>query len=116
LGWIFLTNVFKYPVKGALFRNGIPFPATPFTRLCPIFVPVAAWLRMLRMFTGSVVDVAPFVPRLPEMAYKEALAAPLAWIVPTEKTRLIHLGLGALVQREVALRLAALGGTARSAS
>ena len=32
-----------------------------------------------------------------------------------EKTRLIHLGLEALIQREAALRLAALGGTARSA-
>ena len=31
-----------------------------------------------------------------------------------EKTRLIHLGLEALIQREAALRLAALGGTARS--
>ena len=29
-----------------------------------------------------------------------------------EKTRLIHLGLEALIQREAALRLAALGGTA----
>jgi Arc/MetJ family transcription regulator len=28
-----------------------------------------------------------------------------------EKTRLIHLGLEALIQREAALRLAALGGT-----
>jgi len=33
----------------------------------------------------------------------------------SEKTRLIHLGLEALIQREAALRLAALGGTARSA-
>lgn len=33
----------------------------------------------------------------------------------TEKTRLIHLGLEALIQREAALRLAALGGTAPSA-
>jgi Arc/MetJ family transcription regulator len=33
----------------------------------------------------------------------------------TEKTRLIHLGLEALIQRQAALRLAALGGTARSA-
>ena len=32
-----------------------------------------------------------------------------------KKTRLIHLGLEALIQREAALRLAALGGTARSA-
>lgn len=32
-----------------------------------------------------------------------------------EKTRLIHLGLEALIQRAAALRLAALGGTARSA-
>jgi Arc/MetJ family transcription regulator len=32
-----------------------------------------------------------------------------------EKTRLIHLGLETLIQREAALRLAALGGTARSA-
>ena len=32
-----------------------------------------------------------------------------------EKTRLIHLGLEALIQREAALRLAALGGTAPSA-
>ena len=32
-----------------------------------------------------------------------------------EKTRLIHLGLEALIQREAALRLAALGGKARSA-
>ena len=32
-----------------------------------------------------------------------------------EKTRLIHLGLEALIQREAALRLAALGGAARSA-
>ena len=32
-----------------------------------------------------------------------------------EKTRLIHLGLEALIQREAALRLAALGGTGRSA-
>jgi Arc/MetJ family transcription regulator len=29
-----------------------------------------------------------------------------------EKTRLVHLGLEALIQREAALRLAALGGTA----
>jgi Arc/MetJ family transcription regulator len=33
----------------------------------------------------------------------------------SEKTRLIHLGLEALIQREAARRLAALGGTARSA-
>jgi Arc/MetJ family transcription regulator len=33
----------------------------------------------------------------------------------SEKTRLIHLGLEALIQRAAALRLAALGGTARSA-
>ena len=33
----------------------------------------------------------------------------------SEKTRLIHLGLEALIQREAALRLAALGGTAQSA-
>jgi len=32
-----------------------------------------------------------------------------------EKTRLIHLGLEALIQREAAMRLAALGGTAPSA-
>jgi len=32
-----------------------------------------------------------------------------------EKTRLIHLGLEALIQREAALRLASLGGTARGA-
>jgi Arc/MetJ family transcription regulator len=32
-----------------------------------------------------------------------------------EKTRLIHLGLEALIQREAALRLAALGGTAPDA-
>jgi Arc/MetJ family transcription regulator len=32
-----------------------------------------------------------------------------------EKTRLIHLGLEALIQREAALRLAALGGTAPGA-
>jgi Arc/MetJ family transcription regulator len=32
-----------------------------------------------------------------------------------EKTRLIHLGLEALIQREAALRLAALGGSAWSA-
>jgi Arc/MetJ family transcription regulator len=32
-----------------------------------------------------------------------------------EKTRLIHLGLEALIQREAALRLAALGGTAPTA-
>jgi len=32
-----------------------------------------------------------------------------------EKTRLIHLGLEALIQREAALRLAALGGAAPSA-
>ena len=32
-----------------------------------------------------------------------------------EKTRLIHLGLEALIQREAALRLAALGGTAADA-
>ncbi|MGA8479573.1 MAG: type II toxin-antitoxin system VapB family antitoxin [Chthoniobacterales bacterium] len=32
-----------------------------------------------------------------------------------EKTRLLHLGLEALIQREAALRLAALGGTARAA-
>jgi Arc/MetJ family transcription regulator len=32
-----------------------------------------------------------------------------------EKTRLIHLGLEALIQREAALRLAALGGTASGA-
>jgi Arc/MetJ family transcription regulator len=33
-----------------------------------------------------------------------------------EKTRLIHLGLEALIQREAALRLAALGGTAAGAN
>jgi Arc/MetJ family transcription regulator len=32
-----------------------------------------------------------------------------------EKTHLIHLGLEALIQREAALRLAALGGTAAGA-
>jgi Arc/MetJ family transcription regulator len=32
-----------------------------------------------------------------------------------EKTRLVHLGLEALIQREAALRLAALGGTAPAA-
>jgi hypothetical protein len=33
------------------------------------------------MFTGSVIDLASFVPRLPEMARKEALGSPLTWIV-----------------------------------
>ena len=33
----------------------------------------------------------------------------------SEKTRLVHLGLEALIQREAALRLAALGGTAPKA-
>jgi Arc/MetJ family transcription regulator len=33
----------------------------------------------------------------------------------SEKTRLIHLGLEALIQREAALRLAMLGGTAPNA-
>jgi hypothetical protein len=33
------------------------------------------------MFTRSSIDLAPFVPRLLEMAYKEALGSPLAWIV-----------------------------------
>jgi hypothetical protein len=33
------------------------------------------------MFTGSGIDLAPFVPQLPEMACKEALGSPLAWIV-----------------------------------
>jgi Arc/MetJ family transcription regulator len=33
----------------------------------------------------------------------------------TEKTRLVHLGLEALIQREAAFRLAALGGTAPTA-
>jgi len=35
-------------------------------------------MRMLRMFAGSVIDLAPFVPRLPQMAYKEALVASLS--------------------------------------
>jgi hypothetical protein len=33
------------------------------------------------MFTGSVIDRAPFVPQLREMAYKEVLGSPLTWIV-----------------------------------
>ena len=33
------------------------------------------------MFTGTVIDLASFVPRLPEMAVKEALGPPLTWIV-----------------------------------
>ena len=34
----------------------------------------------------------------------------------TEKTKLVHLGLEALIQRTAALRLAALGGTDRKAT
>ena len=34
----------------------------------------------------------------------------------TEKTKLVHLGLEALIQRTAALRLAALGGTDRKAA
>jgi hypothetical protein len=34
------------------------------------------------MFTGSVIDLAPFVPQLPEMVCKEAFGSRLAWIVP----------------------------------
>jgi hypothetical protein len=74
-------NVFKYLIRGALFPNGIPFPTTPLGLLCRIFAPVATGLRVLRMFTGSVIDLAPFVPQLPEMACKEALGSPLTWIV-----------------------------------
>jgi hypothetical protein len=74
-------NVFKYLIKGALFLNAIPFSTTPLRFLCRIFVPAATGLRVLRMFTGSVIDLAPFVPQLPEMAGKEALGSPLAWVV-----------------------------------
>ena len=44
-------------------------------------------LRVLRMFTGSVIDLAPFVPQLPEMACKEALGSPLTWIVHPQNPR-----------------------------
>jgi hypothetical protein len=74
-------NVFKYLIKGARFLDGIPFPTTPLRLLCRIFVPAETGLRVLRMFTGSVIDLAPFVPQLPEMAGKEALGSPLTWIV-----------------------------------
>jgi hypothetical protein len=36
---------------------------------------------MLRMFTGSVIDLAPFAPQLPEMACKEVFGSALAWMV-----------------------------------
>jgi hypothetical protein len=34
---------------------------------------------MLRMFTGSVIDLAAFIPELREMVCKEAFGSPLAW-------------------------------------
>jgi hypothetical protein len=73
--------VFKYLIKGAFFPNGIPFPTTPLGLLCPIFAPVPAWVRVLRMFTGSLIDLAPFAPQLPEMGGKEVLRSPLTSIV-----------------------------------
>jgi hypothetical protein len=33
------------------------------------------------MFTGAVIDLAPFVPQLCEVAYKEVLSSPITWIV-----------------------------------
>jgi hypothetical protein len=33
------------------------------------------------MFTGSVIELAPFSPQLPEMAFKEVFGAALTWIV-----------------------------------
>jgi len=45
----------------------------------------------------------------------ELLAKAQSYTGIKEKTRLIHLGLEALIQREVAVRLAALGGTAPNA-
>jgi len=45
----------------------------------------------------------------------ELLAKAQSFTGIKEKSRLIHMGLEALIQREAALRLAALGGTAPSA-
>jgi Arc/MetJ family transcription regulator len=45
----------------------------------------------------------------------ELLAKAQSYTGIKEKTRLIHLGLEALIQREAAVRLAALGGTVPSA-
>jgi hypothetical protein len=62
-----------------LFPNGTQFPTTSLPLLRRIFVPLAAGLRMLRMFTGSVIDLAAFIPELREMVCKEAFGSPLAW-------------------------------------
>jgi Arc/MetJ family transcription regulator len=45
----------------------------------------------------------------------ELLAKARAYTGVSEKTRLVHLGLEALIQRQAALRLAALGGAAPKA-
>lgn len=42
---------------------------------------------------------------------EELVAKARSYTGISEKTRLVHLGLEALIQREAALRLAALGGT-----
>lgn len=46
----------------------------------------------------------------------ELLAQAREYTGVREKTRLVHLGLEALIQREAARRLAALGGSDRTAS
>jgi hypothetical protein len=62
------------------------FRRTPLGLLCCIFVPAATGLRVLRLFTGSVFDLAPFVPQLPQMACKEAVDSPITWIVHLQTT------------------------------
>jgi len=61
-----------------LFPYGIPFPKTPLPPLCRIFVSAATGLRVLRVPTGSLIDLAPFGSDLREMDREEAFGSSLA--------------------------------------
>ena len=61
-----------------LLPYGIPFPTTPLPTLCEIFVAAATGLRVLRVLTGPIIDLAPFGSDLREICCEEAFGSSLA--------------------------------------
>jgi len=66
-----------------LSKHGIPLTKKAPDFLCRIFIRTAAGLRMLWMFTGSVVDLALIVPALRRVVCQDPLEAALACIAPS---------------------------------
>ena len=63
-----------------LYKDGVPLTKTAPDFLCCVFARTAAGLRMLRMFAGSVVDLALIVSALRGVVCQDALEAALACV------------------------------------